>query len=158
MLPLHKLMLSITGKVLLQDPEGNPGYYVYQSTSAGKGNLFLNESNDLQLRKFTPRDDNPSATQQRHRARFLAAAAAWQALSPETQASYETRARRLPLTGYNLFQREYARANPISPPPYSPVKRRYLEASGLPADRTSLTGMAIWSEHAPGYPTRYHTP
>lgn len=146
MLPLHKLTTLITGKITLADPEGQPAEYVYQRTRAGTGNLRLNESNDRLLRRFVPRIDNPTAGQRPVRQRFQDAIAIWNALSPEEKADYHHRARSLPMTGYNLFHQEYAKAHVISIPPESAVKARYLASCGIPWRRTTLAGYALSRE------------
>jgi len=51
---------------------------------------------------------NPrTAEQQSQRAKLTAGVAAWQALTPEEQAAYDTNAAGLHMSGYNLFLREY---------------------------------------------------
>lgn len=149
MLPLHKLTTLITGKIALEDPEGQTADYVYQRCTPGMGNLRINESNNRQLRKFAPRTDVVSADQEPVRQRFQAAVAAWHALTPPEQADYHHRARLLPMTGYNLFHQEYAKAHPLLPKPQDPLRLRYLANCNVFTEQTTFLAHMIQREVAP---------
>ena len=149
--PLHQITLNVTGKVLMEDQYAQAAVYVYQRTKPGCGNLNIGTRQDRMLRKHTPGAPAPSLNQNLVRWRFQDAIAAWKALDPATQAEWEQRARSLVMTGYNLFLREFFRANPLPDLTRGAAARRYIAACGIPLDRNSLTGHALWREFLPGH-------
>lgn len=153
MKPLHRLTLNVTGKVLLQDENQQVDTYVYQRTSPGVGNLFLNSRNDRQLRKHTVVPDNPTTKQNVVRQRFRAAVAGWNALAPAEKDQWESRVKNRPMTGYNLFIQEWSRAHPLPDTRQDPVAIRYIAAARLPVERSEFNRYAAWQEFSVGKPS-----
>lgn len=80
----------------------------FESFSGGIGNIvFYRKWNKMYARLYvTP--DNPDTEKQRaNRTLFRDAMNEWKLLSPEEKQRYNKRARRLPMTGHNLFISEY---------------------------------------------------
>jgi hypothetical protein len=111
---LHELCLLPTGQVRMSvDPaQAEPEAWVYQRRNEGKGNIISPGGRDLQLRRKGRRTDRLTSKNAPHRARFAAANAAWQALTKAEQDHYRQRAKSLPITGYNLWMREYRVTTP----------------------------------------------
>jgi len=114
--PPHTLCFGITGKVMLKPTpdakEAQP--YVYQRTRPGRGHFKAPDGKEYALRKHTVRTDNPSPEQLQGRARIAAANVAWKALDQTAKTTCGLRARKLHMSGYNLFVSEFCREHPLS--------------------------------------------
>lgn len=89
---------------------GKIGNLVYQRTQRGHGNVEGDPTRTLQVRRYVPTKPPGTPRQQAARARFRAAVAAWHALTPAQQKSYNRRASRRAVLGFNLFISEYMRS------------------------------------------------
>jgi len=107
---LHDICIVPTGAIRADyDPASPaPEDWVYQRRARGKGNIHREHGPELQLRRKGIRHDRTTSKNAPHRARFTAANAAWQALTESEKDAYRERAASLPLTGYNLWMREYS--------------------------------------------------
>lgn len=105
----HEINQLITGELVMhKDPaQPQPEPYVYQRARKGKGNIERLDGIDLQLRRKGQRTDRITSKNAPHRARFAAGHAAWLALTETERNAYRERAGKLPITGYNLWMRDY---------------------------------------------------
>jgi hypothetical protein len=108
--------MGITGKVKLKPtPDAEQAEtYVYQRTRPGRGHFKGPDGKDYALRRHGTRTDNPSPEQLQGRARITAGNAAWKTLEPHEKTAYGLRARKLQMSGYNLFIRDFCREHPLS--------------------------------------------
>lgn len=111
---LHEVCLLPTGQIRIDVDPGEAGAeaWVYQRRNEGKGNLISPGGRDLQLRRKGRRTDRLTSKNAPHRERFRRANADWQALTRAEQDIYRQRAKNLPITGYNLWMREYRVTTP----------------------------------------------
>ena len=81
----------------------------YIKFSGGRmGDLVFYNFNQKQYARLYTKPINPDTALQRIvRRTFADAVRSWQALSPEEQYKYNKKARRLPMTGYNLYISTY---------------------------------------------------
>ncbi len=114
--PPHTVCFGITGKVKLKPtPDAEQAEtYVYQRTRPGRGHFKGPDGKDYALRRQGDRRDNPSPEQLQGRARIAAANQAWKALDPTGKTTYGLRARKLQMSGYNLFVSEFCLEHPLS--------------------------------------------
>lgn len=101
----HELALGVSGKI---------GEKVYQRVRKGKGNIRTRGHYDLQLRAKGTWTDRRSPAQIANRRRLAAATQAYQALDDAQKAALKLQAKKLRLTGYNLFVRQFCATHPIS--------------------------------------------
>jgi len=83
------------------------------SGSIAKNLTFSERKSGSQVRFQKKQKDVLTSDRVEHRARFLEAAAAWNALFEEEKLDYKQRAVSLAMTGYNLFLKEYLLAPPV---------------------------------------------
>jgi len=109
--PAKRIALNILGKLTLCPPWGSLpcGTYVFQRVQAGLGNVPWDNSRTLQLRVHVPHNPSNTPDQQRVRNNFAAAIWSWQLLSPEEKNQWRQRGRRLRLSGYNEYIRDFLR-------------------------------------------------
>ena len=90
-------MAKVSGPLMSFDASGSIGKLInYTSTTGGKT-----------VRGWAKPTGTPNAVQVSRRNRYREGAAAWQVLTPEGQAAYNTTAAPQKLTGYNLFIRAW---------------------------------------------------
>ena len=89
-------MASVTFSSFIKSMHGSIGNIVIYSH---KGKSFC--------RVYAKPHDPKTAAQQRNRQLFAEAMKAWQGLVPDQKHIYNRRAKRLPMTGHNLFISEY---------------------------------------------------
>jgi len=85
---------------------GKLGLRVFQKTAPGRGNIPGDRTRSLQNRAYVIPFDPATPAQLARRAAFAAAVAAWHALSPPERAEYDARAKRMAISGFNLYLRE----------------------------------------------------
>ena len=96
-------MPEVTGPLLSAKAHG----------SLGKTVTYQSKRNQSRVIRTPTHIDASTQAQLDHRAFFLEAIAAWNALTTEEKAVYNLRATRLNMTGYNLFIKEYESIPPV---------------------------------------------
>ena len=106
---LHDVCILPTGKIRMEHDahQTGPEDWVYQRRPEGKGNISREFGPELQLRRHGTRTDRLTSKNRQHRERFRLANLAWHEADESRRQAYRYRARNLPLTGYNLWMREW---------------------------------------------------
>ena len=89
---------SAYGKTRYESNDGFPG--IYQQRKCKEGKLTI-------LMKFYEPTNPQTVIQQANRTKLANGVIAWQSLTDNQKAIYNNRAKGKPLTGYNLFIKEY---------------------------------------------------
>lgn len=85
--------------------KSGPGFVgIYQRQPTSKGQIVR------RLKLYAPTNPQTEA-QQANRQKVADAVEAWQALTDEQKNQYNTRAKRRPFSGYNLFVKEYLKSH-----------------------------------------------
>jgi hypothetical protein len=125
------IAIKVHGKMVVGiDPvTGDKRYLVYQKTRSGRGNIRMGAVDDYQCRRYVVPRDKRTIVQLQMRQRLLAANVAWKHLSASEKFNYVFRARYKPLTGRNLFIKEFCQLHPAEE--FLP-HTAYLTQSGEP--------------------------
>lgn len=100
-----RVALKLRGKLYVTDPAAPSGRrrIVIQKTKPGLGNAEWDRTNTIQIREVPDFIDPATPAQLAQRARFTAGNAAWQALTTEEKATWNTRAAKGKRSGHQLF-------------------------------------------------------